>query len=59
LNAVFVEGVISMVHDWIPNEEAFQVDICDVLLTVVVDDSHGNIWDIFASIALSRNLNLR
>ena len=51
------QRIIEVVHNWVTDQNSFQVDVSDVLQSVVIDDSDSKVRDVFACITLATYLN--
>jgi hypothetical protein len=48
--------MINMVHNTITNQNTLQVDVSGIRKSIMVQNSHNNVRNVFASIALSSQL---
>jgi len=49
----FPQRIIEVVHNGITDQNTFQIDVSDVLQSVVIDDSDSQVRDVFTSITLA------
>ena len=57
LESHFPQRIIEVVHNWVTDQDSFQINVSDVLQSVMVNDSDSKVRDVFASITLAAYLN--